>query len=419
MSRQWYYAQQGQQVGPVTDQQLKQLADSGHLQPANLVWTKGMEAWKRAETIKGLMPATLEPPPMPEPVPSNPAGDPPLGFLDASTQPPSAPTPVGGSTASFLDTLQSKSATTARQVVQEATALSQSDAVTQRLAAAKDLLFGAGRNQPAAGATVSPGPSVDTSSSPPRSNATSDAAPAHVPTSSMIAEAPVVYMGGHPDHIDSAEGNLRLTAAGIEFVPTSPESPVRLFNGYEAVVEITNIKGRLPDSYLEMLRAKANKGKWLGFAASTAASFVPHVGSRVTGAIDKGVNMAVAGSGPGGQVPLNRICVLMRLEGTKYKVLFDALGDAPDAMEASAQRFCNLSVKVRGRFGKPPSRPKSGDASSPTGGTERTVPTESPIVKKVVACPQCKAKVRTAKPGIIVCPKCQTKIRVSESLFSN
>ena len=394
MSRQWYYAQRGQQLGPVTDQQLKQLADSGHLQPATLVWTKGMAAWNRAETIKGLIPAALEPPPMP----SSPVDDSPLGFLDSPTHTPSAPTPVDGSTESFLDTLQSTPATTVRQTAQNPPALFQTDAVKQRLAAAKNMLFGAGRNQSApVGATV---------------QAT------HVPASSAIAEAPVVYMGGHPDHIDSAEGCLRLTDAGIEFVPNSPESPVQLFIGYESVVDITNIKGKLPDAYLAMHKAKAQKGKWLGFAAGAAASIVPHVGSNVSSAIDKGVNKAVSGDGPGGQVPLNRICVLMRLEGTKYKVLFDALGDIPEAMEASAQRFCNLSVRVRGRFGKPLSRPKSSDSSTQVGETDGAVATEVPVVKKVVACPKCKAKVRTAKPGVIACPKCQTKIRVSESLFS-
>ncbi len=90
MADQWYYSQQGQRCGPVTSDQLKQLATSGQLQPTDLVWKKGMAQWVKAEDIKGLMLATLETPP-PIPVsPVNPVGNAPLDFLDAEESSPSA-----------------------------------------------------------------------------------------------------------------------------------------------------------------------------------------------------------------------------------------------------------------------------------------------------------------------------------------
>ena len=64
---QCYYSHKGQQFGPVTDQQLQQLADSGQLQPTDMVWKKGMAQWVPAETITGLTFVTSDkPPPLPD-----------------------------------------------------------------------------------------------------------------------------------------------------------------------------------------------------------------------------------------------------------------------------------------------------------------------------------------------------------------
>jgi hypothetical protein len=52
----WYYAQQGQQHGPVTAAQLKQLAQSGGLLPTDLVWKQGMANWAPASAARGLFP---------------------------------------------------------------------------------------------------------------------------------------------------------------------------------------------------------------------------------------------------------------------------------------------------------------------------------------------------------------------------
>ena len=54
MSAQWYYTNNGQQKGPVTDVELKQLAVSGNLIPTDQVWKDGMAAWTNAGNLKGL-----------------------------------------------------------------------------------------------------------------------------------------------------------------------------------------------------------------------------------------------------------------------------------------------------------------------------------------------------------------------------
>lgn len=55
MANEWYYAKDGQQLGPVSAKELKSLADSGQLRGDDLVWKDGMPDWKPAGQIKGLV----------------------------------------------------------------------------------------------------------------------------------------------------------------------------------------------------------------------------------------------------------------------------------------------------------------------------------------------------------------------------
>lgn len=74
----------GQQSGPFDDTGLRQLAASGSLTEATLVWTTGMAAWTPAVQVPALAPLFSQPPPLPEPAPSTPS---------PSTPSPSTPPP--------------------------------------------------------------------------------------------------------------------------------------------------------------------------------------------------------------------------------------------------------------------------------------------------------------------------------------
>jgi len=67
MSQEWYFSQNGQQQGPVSSEQLKQLATSGQLGRADLIWKDGMDQWAEARSVNGLFPKELAPPPPPLP----------------------------------------------------------------------------------------------------------------------------------------------------------------------------------------------------------------------------------------------------------------------------------------------------------------------------------------------------------------
>src|SRR5947209_3204638 len=54
MSAEWYYTTNKQQMGPVSWDELRELAVVGILKPHDLVWTEGMEEWIKAIRQHGL-----------------------------------------------------------------------------------------------------------------------------------------------------------------------------------------------------------------------------------------------------------------------------------------------------------------------------------------------------------------------------
>jgi TM2 domain-containing membrane protein YozV len=89
---QWYYTQQGQQVGPISFYQLQQMANTGTLQPSDYVWTEGQGDWKPASQIAGLFSGSssgsFTPPPPGAPSPGSPMGP----DIVMPTDPPRDPT---------------------------------------------------------------------------------------------------------------------------------------------------------------------------------------------------------------------------------------------------------------------------------------------------------------------------------------
>ena len=66
MAEQWYYAQQGQRKGPVSEEQIRQLMSSGQIQPTDLVWKQGMAQWTQASQVFATLPPNPNvPPPSP------------------------------------------------------------------------------------------------------------------------------------------------------------------------------------------------------------------------------------------------------------------------------------------------------------------------------------------------------------------
>ena len=69
---QWYYGIGGAQKGPVAEEELRRMAQSGELPPAALVWRQGMAQWQPAWQATNFFPAgapAAGPPPLPPQAP--------------------------------------------------------------------------------------------------------------------------------------------------------------------------------------------------------------------------------------------------------------------------------------------------------------------------------------------------------------
>ncbi len=69
MDANWYYAQQGVQYGPLSEDDLRRLAGERRLAPSDLVWRVGMSAWVPAAQVSGLFPPPGSPGAPPPPLP--------------------------------------------------------------------------------------------------------------------------------------------------------------------------------------------------------------------------------------------------------------------------------------------------------------------------------------------------------------
>ena len=94
MSNQWHYEHDGQQLGPISPEALKQLARAGQITPTDLIWQEGTDRKVPASRAKGLFPpATPTPKPLPvaEPLNQSSASDEPPPLPAVEDEPPPLP----------------------------------------------------------------------------------------------------------------------------------------------------------------------------------------------------------------------------------------------------------------------------------------------------------------------------------------
>ena len=89
---QWYYARDGAQQGPVSEEEMKRLAEAGTLRPQDLVWREGLAQWQPAQQATTYFAgAAVAPPPIPPTSPQPPYAPPgavPIGTYAPGTYPP-------------------------------------------------------------------------------------------------------------------------------------------------------------------------------------------------------------------------------------------------------------------------------------------------------------------------------------------
>lgn len=78
----WHYSINGQQFGPVTSSQLKQMAGEGRLSAADLVWREGMKEWAPAGSVPNLLSEGENLSPQAQPPAASPIS--PIGYYNPS-----------------------------------------------------------------------------------------------------------------------------------------------------------------------------------------------------------------------------------------------------------------------------------------------------------------------------------------------
>ncbi len=288
----------------------------------------------------------------------------------------------------------------------------------------------------------------------------------------VVTQVIAMYDGGHPAFTEQLLGALRLDSQGLEFTPLMAGSPMYVRLPYASIIDIQPPqRGQLPEEITKQLSGKRRQGMWLKTGLQVAACGIPG-GALLVGGLMGPSSGSGAASGP----PLNRICIFAVIEGTPFRMYFDAVAGTVDQLNQQAQQFWKESAQVRSRFKQSAS---GGGSVSPTEFAEQkkllheirdllkrvlgvqhlatlqqlldsgaftadefqqqktmilsgtwkpqVTPSPRPIPSRpafippptnpptlvIVGCPKCATKLRS-KPGIAQCPKCSTKLRIAE-----
>jgi len=291
-----------------------------------------------------------------------------------------------------------------------------------------------------------------------------------------VAEVLAFYDGGHPAYTEKALGSLRLDEQGLEFAPLLPGGEMYLRLPYEQLLEVLPPqRGNLPE---DIVKNMGSKRRTLGILRAglgvAAAAVIPGGGLLVgglSGLMGGGGNADASGS-------LNRLCLVVLIDGTRYRLFFDTFAQDKDQLATLAKTFWNNAARVQNRFAKsaspsdraaqgsgsaqqvqllkeirdllrqlvalqsgtllpgPPSPDTTGPAALPSLASADPVtrpplapglavsslnsvpdplPTDKPVV---VGCPKCSTKLRVRQPGVVACPSCAARVRVSDALFA-
>ena len=312
MATDWYYSRGGQQHGPVSVSELKQLAASGKLLPSDLVWKDGMDEWAPASKVKGLfsekqLTPARHPAPPPPPPPTAPSSSPPpteTASHDNPQQPSTLNTKLSAAASSLTGFLNGQKAK----------------------AKAKGYLV------------------VGTSSPPvpPSENVTAKPVlPSGLDETGVFQRVPATYIGGHPSLTGERTGSLFLTKRGIEFL--SDEGGELLIRLKQLVEVLKPSKGSLPKDFLEQARRKQSAAKAGKVIAGLAGGMIGGVAGRAVKSVGQEAAGAAKRNTKLGPPPKNRVTVV---DNKHHKVQFDVAAPTKEDMAEKAKDFCTEAQSV-------------------------------------------------------------------------
>ncbi len=309
MAADWYCEIDGEQHGPVTAAQLKQLAAEGKLKPSHPVWKEGMQKTVPAQTVKGLFDA-----PAANAITAAPAPG-------ASKRPAPAPAPQEVEELIEFELVEEEVAEA--EIVEEV----EFELVAGPPEPKKDKEKERGKDKESG--------KDDDNEEPPV----------------ILAEVEVTYREGHPDLTGPVVGTLVVESTGLRFAFERDEEEDEFRLSFEKIENVLEpAKGDFPQT----MKRKALGAKLGGKAGKLAAGLVGRWVGGTTGDLvekaGKGAGGMAEQSGDLGKPPRNRIVVLARLRKQRCKLVFDVHGADRDEMTEEAKILYKQIQKARGKF---------------------------------------------------------------------
>jgi len=373
MAADWYYEIDGQQHGPVSAGQLRQLATTGELQPSHLIWKEGMPKKVPAGSAKALfrgISATQDAPKRTT-VAAGPAT-----LKPAAGKGPSTPRPAPKTEEDFVEVEAVADEAEAEVLEEVVETVEVVEATTEK-------------NPPAEGE---------------REN---DEEHEEEPVAEMIAEAPITYRSGLPKRDGPIEGVLILETTGLRFA-LAKKKEIRIpFARIENVLEPA--KGDFPPAMKSKALKSMVAGKAGKLAAGMVGSWLGGIAGNVTEKAGKEASKMAEDSGNLGKPPRNRITVFAKVRKERCKIYFDVNGTSRDEMNQEAKALYKQIQKARKK--PAPAEAKTEPVKTLPASTRAPSPGGAPPAPKPVAAPTSAKPFRVMSAGKLLGPYSLQEIR--------
>jgi hypothetical protein len=296
MAADWYCDINGEQHGPLTALQLKQLAVAGKLQPAHPVWKEGMTQRVPAKSVKGLF-------------------DSPADVLAGGSpkQPAPAAKPKEEEDLVEFEMVE--------ESAEDLVELEELEPVEEK---------------PAKGKKEKEKDKEEDE-----------------PEPELIAEAAVVYREGLPDLDGPISGTLQVESTGLRFLFETDDEEDEYAISFKKIDNVMEpVKGDFPPAMKKKAMGKKIGGIAGKFAAGLVGKWMGGDAGKLVESAGKTAGNAASASGNLGKPPRNRVAVLATIRKERCKIYFDADGADRDEMNEEARILYKQIQKARDKHTK-------------------------------------------------------------------
>jgi hypothetical protein len=334
MGAEWYYESDGQQHGPLSAVQLRQLAAGGKLQAHHLLWKEGMQKKVPARSVKGLFSAGPAP-----------------GAGGALQKPAASGAPMAGGGVAVASSIQEvaleaelvEEVEEAFEVVEEAFEVVEEVEEAEASEEAEEV------------EEVEEEPRERAAKKTPERDDSRLAKPIRKePEVEILAEASVTYRKGLPGCKGPQVATLYVETDGLRFEFEDEDEELSV--PFERVLDASApTEGDHPPGSWSKAMSKKMAGKMGKIASGMLGNAIGGIfgnaakktGEEVSGMVEKSSEM--------GPAPINRIVLLVQRRQKRCRVYFDVNGDDRKEMNQEAQFLFQTLQKARKDFAAPKS----------------------------------------------------------------